>query len=401
MSAAAGPISSVLCINAGSSSLKAATFAVGQGSRARQVASVLVEGVARETGRWTVRDSSGAITDQGADAVRDQAHALHLTMDALAAAGHGAPDAVGHRVVHAGAALVDHTVLDEGVLAQLRAAVPFAPLHLPAEIEAIEVITARTPSTPQVVCLDTAFHRTLPLVARRLPLPAWVDAEGIHRYGFHGLSYEYIVEHVGAAVLGRAIVAHLGSGASLAAIRDGRSIDTTMGFTPAGGVVMATRTGDLDPGTLVYLAREHGLDAEALEELVNRQSGLLGLSGRSADMVELLRLEPTDADAALAIEAFCVSVAKSIAALSTVLGGIDTIVFTGGVGEHATEIRARVADRVAHLGVTLDPDRNEAHAAVITTDDSAVVVRVVATDENLVIARTTARLLGSGTTETR
>jgi acetate kinase len=385
-------VRSVLCINAGSSSLKAAAFRVDAGAP-RQVASVLVEGVTREAGRWALRDESGDVVSSGEGVVADHATALHLTMDALTAAGLGDPDAIGHRVVHGGTQLVDHAVLDAQVLALLRAAVPFAPLHLPSELEAIDVITARAPGTPQVVCLDTAFHRTMPPVARRLPLPAWVDDEGIRRFGFHGLSYEYLVHHVGAGPLGRAVVAHLGSGASLAAIVDGRSIDTTMGFTPAGGIVMATRPGDLDPGTLIHLARTHGLDPNALEALVNHESGLLGLSGHSADMVELTRRAPVDAHAALAIEAFCVSAAKAVGALATVLRGLDTIVFTGGVGEHAADVRAAIVERVAHLGVTIDAGRNGAHAEIITTDESPVTVRVVATDENLVIARTAVRLL--------
>lgn len=392
MSAGSGALRSVLCINAGSSSLKAAAFRADEGEL-RQVASVLVEGVTREAGRWALRDESGTVVRSGDEVVADHATALHLTMDALTDAGLGEPDAIGHRVVHGGAQLVDHAVLDAHVLAQLRAAVPFAPLHLPSELEAIDVVTARAPGTAQVVCLDTAFHGTMPAVARRLPLPRWVDDEGIHRYGFHGLSYEYVVEHLGAATLGRAVVAHLGSGASLAAILDGRSLDTTMGFTPAGGIVMATRPGDLDPGTLIHLARTHGLDPDALETLVNRESGLLGLSGHSADMVELTRRAPHDADAALAIDAFCRSAAKAIGSLATVLRGIDTVVFTGGVGEHAADVRSAILERVAHLGVTVDAARNEAHAEVISDDASPITVRVVATDENLVIARTAVRLL--------
>lgn len=387
----------MLCVNAGSSSLKVARFEElgGNGGEEQpvQTASVLVEGVGRETGRWTVRDRAGTVVDRGERAIADHADSLHLAMDALERTGSGAPDAVGHRVVHGGTQVPDHAVLDDRVLAGLRAAVPFAPLHLPAEIAAIEAIAERSPATPQVVCLDTAFHRGLPPVARRLPLPAWVEEEGVHRYGFHGLSYEYIVSHVGAAALGRSIVAHLGSGASLAAIRDGQSIDTTMGFTPAGGVVMATRTGDLDPGTLVYLAREHGLDADALEALVNREAGLLGISGRSADMQALTRLAASEPDAALAVEAFCVGVAKAIAALTTVLRGVDTLVFTGGIGENDAAARAQIIERVGHLGITADPARNAAHAEIISTDAGPVVVRVVATDENLVIARTAWRLL--------
>jgi acetate kinase len=241
------------------------------------------------------------------------------------------------------------------------------------------------------VCFDTTFHRTMPAVARRLPIPAALDRAGVRRFGFHGLSCEYVVGAVGADALGRAVVAHLGSGASLTAIDAGRSVDTTMGLTPTGGVVMATRTGDLDPGVMLHLAREHDLAPDALEHLVNQQSGLLGLSGTTGDMRALLEARRAgDAEAALAVDVFCASVRKHVGSLAAVLGGIDTLVFTGGIGEHAPEVRALACAGLAHLGIVLELDRNQRSDAVISGGD--VTVRVVATDENLVIARHAARL---------
>jgi acetate kinase len=231
----------------------------------------------------------------------------------------------------------------------------------------------------------------MPAVARRLPIPAALDRAGVRRFGFHGLSCEYVVGAVGADALGRAVVAHLGSGASLTAIDAGRSVDTTMGLTPTGGVVMATRTGDLDPGVMLHLAREHGLAPDALEHLVNQQSGLLGLSGTTGDMRALLEARRSgDTAAALAVDVFCTSVRKHVGSLAAVLGGIDTLVFTGGIGEHAPSVRAIACAGLAHLGIVLDLDRNERSDGVISGGD--VTVRVVATDENLVIARHAARL---------
>jgi acetate kinase len=283
------------------------------------------------------------------------------------------------------------------VLATLRRAVPFAPLHLPSEIAALDAIAARAPSLPQVVCFDTTFHRTMPPVARRFPLPREVLEGGIQRYGFHGLSYEYVVDHVGAVPLGRAVVAHLGHGASLAAIRDGASVDTTMGFTPAGGVMMGTRTGDLDPGLLVHLLTDRGFDARSLDRLVTTRSGLAGVSGVSSDMRTLLDRRAHDPDAALAVEMFCYQVRKAIGALAASLGGIDTLVFTGGIGEHASIVRDEVCSQLGHLGVTLDAQRNALGGDIVSTPDGRTTVRVVRTNEQLMIARHVLRVLGRTT----
>jgi acetate kinase len=249
-------------------------------------------------------------------------------------------------------------------------------------------VAARFPALPQAVCFDTAFHRGLPEIARRLALPrALVDAAGIERFGFHGLSYEYVLERLGAAGRGRVVIAHLGNGASMAAVRDGRPVDTTMGLTPAGGFMMGTRTGDLDPGVLLYLMREKGYDAERLDRLVNKESGLLGVSGASADMKTLLEGRERDEAAALAVAMFCYQARKQVGAFAAALGGLDTLVFTGGIGERAAPVRAEICDGLDHLGVRLDPARNAADADPLGAPGGGCAVRVVPTREDLVIAR--------------
>jgi acetate kinase len=306
-----------------------------------------------------------------------------------------APDVVAHRFVHGGPNLDEHVVIDAGVREQLAAAVAFAPLHLPAALAVLDAATTRYAGCSQVACLDTAFHRHLDPAARRLPIPGRFDAAGVRRYGFHGLSYEYLVNHLGHSLGGRAVLAHLGNGASMAAVRDGTGVDTTMGFTPAGGLIMGTRTGDLDPGVAVHLLRAHGLDAEGLEHVVDRESGLLGVSGRS-DVRDLLAArDHGDEAAALALNMYEVVAAKHVAALTTVLGGLDTLVFTGGVGEHAVAVRGGIAARLDHLGVRVDSAANGAGAAIISGPAAAVTVRVEPTDEELMMARHAARLVGA------
>jgi len=336
----------ILAINCGSSSLKYALFA---------------DEVVR-----------GSIAIGGA--VADHAAAVHAMFDKLGKR----PRAVGHRVVHGGPDHWQPARVDGALIAALRRAVPFAPLHLPVEISAIEAVTARFGDLPQVVCFDTAFHRTLPEVAWRVPLPV---EPGVRRYGFHGLSYEYVAGVVG--VVPRAIFAHLGSGASMVALRDGSAIDTTMGMTPAGGLVMGTRPGDLDPGMLVYLL-QNGLTVEALAKTIDHDAGLQALAGTS-NMQELVASrEPR---AALAVDVFCYQARKWIGALAAALGGVDRLVFTGGIGEHAAAIRARICDGLGHLGIALDDARNAANAGAIGA--GACDVRVVPTDEESVIARHT------------
>jgi acetate kinase len=360
----------VLCVNSGSSSLKTALFEVeGTAERALARAAHPVE-----SGDYTA--------------------ALDGALASFDAQGLPLPGAAGHRVVHGGPDHAEPALVDDDVLADLRELVPFAPLHMPAAIAGIDAIRGRW-DIPQVACFDTAFHRHMPELAQRLPLPDSLWDGGVRRYGFHGLSYEYIVGALGAAQLGRAVIAHLGNGASMVAVDGGQSVDTTMGFTPAGGLVMSTRSGDLDPGVPVYLLREQGYDADRLEHLVDRDAGLVALSGGTSDMQMLLEQRERDGRAALAVDAFCYQARKHVGALATVLGGLDTLVFTGGIGEKAAAVRAGICDRLEHLGVELDDAANAADAAVISAPGGGCVVRVERTDEDRVIARHTSALVSS------
>jgi acetate kinase len=380
----------VLCLNGGSSSLKFALFELGQ--REMRVASGAVERIGSGDGRLWLRDAGARSLADHPGRFPDAEAAVHAALAALASVQLGTPDAVGHRLVHGGA---DHAAperIDGRLLTTLRR-LPFAPLHLPAEIDAIEAVSARFPGVPQVACFDTAFHRAMPEVAQRFPLPRALWDEGVRRYGFHGLSYEYVVQAVGASTLGRAVLAHLGNGASLVAVRDGEPLDTTMGFTPTGGVMMGTRSGDLDPGVLLHLLARRGYDGATLERLVDLESGLLGVSGLSSDMKTLLEQRSREPHAAQAVEMFCYQLRKHIGALAAVLGGLDTLVFTGGIGENAAAVRWETCRDLAHLGIRLDPGRNEAHAAVISAAESACTVRVIPTDEDLMIARHTRAVL--------
>jgi len=279
------------------------------------------------------------------------------------------------------------------LLDTLRRLIPFAPLHLPVEIEAICVFADRFPDLPQVACFDTAFHSRMPEVARRLPLPEEFWDEGVLRYGFHGISCEYILETLGDAAKGRLIIAHLGNGASMTAVKDGLSMDTTMGFTPAGGLMMSTRSGDLDPGVILYLMNEKGYDPRKVAYLVNHEAGLLGVSGISSDMEILLGKREDSPSARRAVEMFCYQARKYIGALTAVLGGIDLLVFTGGIGERAALVRWDICQGLGHLGIHLDPEENLAHADIISSRDSQCIVRVVKTREDLMIVRQTYRLL--------
>jgi acetate kinase len=253
------------------------------------------------------------------------------------------------------------------------------------------------PAVPQVACFDTAFHSRMPRVARLYALPRRLAEEGIIRYGFHGLSYEYVMEELRRlepeAAAGRVVVAHLGNGASMAAVRGGVGVDTTMGFTPTGGLVMGTRSGDLDPSVPLYLLGERGLTPAEVSDLLNKQAGLQGVSGTSADMRDLLDREPDDRRAAEAVALFCYQAKKFLGALAAALGGLDALVFTGGIGEHSATVRERVCEGLEFLGIRLDPDRNGAHSPVISSDATAVTVRVVPTDEDLMVARHTRRLI--------
>jgi|SRR5579862_1289542 len=306
--------------------------------------------------------------------------------------------AIGHRIVHGGDAYRDPQRVTPAVLATLRDLIPFAPNHLPDEIALIDALARHRPGVPQVACFDTAFHADLPDVARRLPIPATYDEQGVRRYGFHGLSYAFLLQALeriagAAAARGRVILAHLGNGSSLAAVHAGRSIDTTMAFTPMGGVVMSTRTGDLDPGVVTYLARRERWSADQIEDLLSHRAGLLGISGVSGDMRVLLAREGGDPACRLAVAAYVYGVKKAIGAMAAALGGLDTLVISGGIGEHAPLVRARICEGLSFLGVTIDPDRNHVNAPVVSVPGEGVVVRVIATDEELMIARAVFHLL--------
>jgi acetate kinase len=358
----------VLCVNIGSSSLKTAVFEVDDAAQ-------------RPLARATHPVDSG-----------DYTGALAAALAAFDEQGLPPPGAAGHRVVHGGPRHAEPALVDDDVLGDLQALVPFAPLHMPAAIAGMEAIRAQW-DIPQVACFDTAFHHHMPELAQRLPLPDTLWDAGVRRYGFHGLSYEYIVGALGAEQLGRAVIAHLGNGASMVAVHDGQSVDTTMGFTPAGGLIMSTRSGDLDPGVPVFLLREQGYDADRLEQLVDCEAGLVALSGGTSDMQALLERRQQDQRAALAVDAFCYQARQQVGALAAVLGGLDTLVFTGGIGEKAAAIRSGTCDGLGHLGVELDDTANAEHAAVISTPGAACVVRVEPTDEDLVIARHTGALV--------
>jgi acetate kinase len=289
-------------------------------------------------------------------------------------------------------------IVTQELLDELHRIRPYDPDHLPREIELIEAFRQRHPKLPQVACFDTAFHQTMPRVAKLLPLPRRFDARGIQRYGFHGLSYAYLMEELvrlgePAATKGRVILAHLGNGASLAAVRDGKSMDTSMGFTPTAGLVMSTRTGDLDPGLAPYLARTEQMTTKQFYEMVNHESGLLGISETSSDMRDLLAREKQDVRAAEAVALFCYQAKKWIGSYAAALGGLDTLVFAGGIGENAPPVRTRICEGLGFLGIELNKAKNARNAPVISTDASQATVRVIRTDEELMIARSVCRIL--------
>ncbi|MDA8064001.1 MAG: acetate/propionate family kinase [Thermaerobacter sp.] len=380
----------VLAVNSGSSSLKCSLYDA-PGRPLRLLARGAVERVGLPRARmWLeVRDEPrwsrpGEFSDASA--------AVGALLAALQEQRLPAPTAVGHRFVSGGPLFRSHRLIDAAFRAALPRLVPFAPLHLPAQIRVLEAMTEHFPRLPQAACFDTAFHRGLPEEAARLPLPGALARQGIRRYGFHGLSFEYLTGRLGSDRRERVVLAHLGSGASLAALRDGKPRDTTMGLTPLGGLVMGTRPGDLDPGVLLYLLNTAGYDAAHLERTLDRESGLLGISGRTSDMRTLLERQGTDPAAALAVELFCRSVAKGVAAMAVSLAGLDVLVFAGGIGENAPAVRARVGELLSFLGLALDPQANARHAPLISSPASRVRVRVIPTDEDLIIARHTRRL---------
>jgi acetate kinase len=362
----------ILCLNCGSSSLKYAVFELGDGGE--------------------IRLEQGDIQGIGlAGAAEDHAEALRHALDRIGPLA-ARLDAVGHRIVHGGPEHLGPARIDEALLASLRDLVPLAPLHLPASIRGIEAVARLRPGLFQVACFDTAFHATLPEVARRVPLPDDIAGPVVRRYGFHGLSYEWALSTLETPLPDRMVIAHLGNGASLAAVRAGRSVDTTMGMTPSGGIVMGTRTGDLDPGVLSYVLGEKHLSVDALAEIVDRHSGLVAVGG-SSDMKTLLEQRDHDPRARLAVEMFTYAVRKAIGAFAAALGGLDLLVFTGGIGEHAPAVRGEACAGLEWLGVELDATRNARGEGVISREQSRIGVRVVSANEELVIARHTRALM--------
>ena len=390
---------SLLTINGGSSSIRFALYEEGEPLLRRLDGKV--DRVGLSGTNLTFKDSTGQSQDSRTIDPADHRSAVAFLLDWLETQQMFASvKAVGHRVVHGMMHSEPERITPE-LLDELHRITPYAPEHLPLEIELIEAFRQRHPTLPQVACFDTAFHRTMPRVATLLPIPRRYEAAGVRRYGFHGLSYEFLMEELArlgdpAATKGRVILAHLGNGASLAAVRDGKSIDTSMGFTPTAGLVMSSRSGDLDPGLVSYLARTEQMSATQFQEMVNHASGLLGVSEISSDLRDLLARESNDVRAAEAVALFCYQARKWIGSFAAALGGLDTLVFAGGIGENASLVRERICDKLGFLGIELDDGRNMKNASLISTDDGRVAVRVIRTDEELMIARSVIRLLGLG-----
>ncbi len=390
----------ILTVNGGSSSIKFALFEAGESIRRAWDGSIERIGLAGAT--FAVKGSENFSRPL---AVPNHTVAVNVLMNWIEErSGHDALTAVGHRVVHGGPKYFEADRITPEMVEELHLLSPFDPDHLPEEILLTEAFHRRFPDLPQVACFDTAFHHDLPQVARLLPIPRRYEAQGVRRYGFHGLSYAFLMGELGRlegseTAQGRVILAHLGNGASLAAVRHGKSIDTSMSFTPTAGVPMSTRSGDLDPGLVWYLARTENRSAKQFNEMVNFQSGLLGVSETSSDMHDLLEHETQDVRAAEAVALFCYQVKKWIGAFAAALGGLDTLVFAGGIGENAPVVRTRICDGLGFLGIELEEKRNAANAGVISAAAGRVAVRVIHTDEELMIARTVCRVLGLGSKE--
>jgi acetate kinase len=370
---------SVLAVNSGSSTIKFALFVLRPDPEALR--------------------SGLEVLCRGALDQPDRATALEQVLDRISRATAEHPLAgAGHRIVHGGPAFHEPRIVTDELIEALEQLVRFAPNHLPDELALIRTMQRLRPEVPQIVCFDTGFHADLPDVARRLAIPAKYAADGVRRYGFHGLSYTFLVDalrrRVGRARAdGRVVLAHLGNGSSVTAVHGGRSVDTSMGFTPLGGVVMSTRSGDLDPGVVTYIARSSGSDADGVEDELSHHSGLAGLSGGRADMRDLLARTATDAACRLAVSIYCYEIKKRIGAYAAALGGLDELVFAGGIGEHAPAVRAQICDGLQFLGVDFDEQKNALNDAIISTSTARVTVHVIPTDEEAVIARAVGHLL--------
>jgi acetate kinase len=391
-----GHADAIVVLNAGSSSIKFCTFRRA-GQRLERELRGQVSGLGTVP-RLVARRGAASIVDRALspDGL-DHAEALGLLLEFVRAELRGEVIAgIGHRVVHGGLEFMEPTLVDAAIVARLERYVPLAPLHQPHNLAAIRLMLERLPGVPEVACFDTAFHRTVPEVAQLFALPPRFAAAGVRRYGFHGLSYEYVASVLPSlderAAGGRTVVFHLGNGASMAALQGGRSIGTTMGFTAIEGLPMGTRAGSLDPGVLLFMFDELGMGVREVERLLYHESGLLGLSGISSDMRDLLASEA--ASACLAVDVFCYRARRELGSLAAALGGLDAIVFTAGIGENQPEIRARICRDAEWLGVQLDDEANLRHGPRISAENSVVSAWVVPTDEETMIARHVARLLG-------
>ena len=390
----------ILTVNGGSSSIKFALFETGH--LLQKVMSGGIERIGLPDARLRTKGIADGDGVSEPVTAPDPTAAVGVLVDFLEK--RGTPErlsAIGHRVVHGGPKYSEPREITTEMIRELRELEPFDPEHMPEEILLIEELQRRFPNLPQVACFDTAFHHSMPRVAQILAIPRRYEAKGVRRYGFHGLSYEYLIGELAriegpAAANGRIILAHLGSGASLAAVRDGKSVDTSMGFTPTAGVPMSTRSGDVDPGLVAYLARTEGMSAELFGRMANFESGLKGISETSSDMHDLLDREPHDVRAAEAVAVFCYQIKKTIGAFAAALAGVDALVFAGGIGENSPTVRARICDGLGFLGVEIDPDRNAGKGGLISREGARVKVRVIPTDEEIVIAEAAARLLKLG-----
>jgi acetate kinase len=377
--------STVLALNSGSSSLKFGLYLI-EASIPKILLSGEAESIGEHQARFWVKDGNNQSLVSESANFGTQRDAVARIEAFLADRRATQPVAIGHRVVHGGPNIRRHCLIDDAVLRRLEAATVFAPLHNPPALSVIRFAQGHFPQLPQVACFDTTFHASMPDVARTLPLPQELRSDGIHRYGFHGLSCESIMRQLGGNRPDRPIIAHLGNGASVTAVKDGQSIDTSMGLTPTGGVIMGTRCGDLDPGVLVYLVRERNFDAARLEALVDRHSGLLEISGIDSDMRRLHEVSPANANARLAIKMFCYSIRKQVAAMVAALDGVDLLIFTGGIGEHDAKVRAAICGGLSSLGISLDPSRNRSLEDPISNPASRCSVRVLTSKEDAQIA---------------
>jgi acetate kinase len=395
-------VGSILVINGGSSTLKFALFRA-EVTPVRELSGLIDRiGSSHDTFMWTQEGAGHG--DRRPVAAPDHAACLDPIMECVKDRLAREPLlAIGHRVVHGGEKYREPQRVTPVVVEELQRLSPYDPEHLPAEIAVIKACVRRYPRLLQVACFDTAFHQTMPAVARLLPIPRRYEKLGVQRYGFHGLSYAFLIKELGRVgrqgeASGRVILAHLGNGASMAAVKDGKSVDTTMGFTPTAGLPMSRRSGDLDPGLVSYLARTEGMSVDQFHRMVNSESGLLGVSEVSSDMRDLLKEERNDPRAAEAVALFCYQAKKAIGSFAAALGGVDTLVFSAGIGEHSPVIRARICEGLEFLGIAIDRAHNEANAPVISKEESPVTVRVIHTDEEREIAESVVRVLGINVT---